>query len=112
MTLKPILLFFYFLVWLILAVGSFMLFWRKGPEFKKCYYHKVALFNILVIGIFMLVIAWPYPVGLALVLFGGGIIGFWGFKYVKICASCGLVVQQNPFNPVNICWKCGSNLNS
>ena len=100
----------YFAVWLILAVGTFILFWRKGPDFKKRYYHKVCLFNSFAIGFFMLALVWPHPIGIAMVLIGGGSIGYLNFKYTKICDSCGKIIQQNPFSLAKYCEKCGSKL--
>lgn len=103
----------YFIAWVILVVASTLFSARRGPSFKKRWHARITLFNIVVIGSFMVFIVsrWGGAVASLLVVVAVVAMGYLSVTRVLVCESCGRTNQpQNLITAPEHCLKCGAKL--
>jgi amino acid transporter len=104
----------YLVVWAVCAVGSVVVFLRRDPQFTLRWYRRVAGFNFVVIGGFLLVlVAQMSPPWWYLVFFIGValFIGWVSLFQTRVCPQCGKISQpDNLVTAPTFCRKCGARL--
>lgn len=103
----------YFVIWLAIAVGSFLFFRGKDPAFKKRWYRPVAIVGTSIIAgmiVFMVALMGDWR---ATVMFAAiALLLIWiGAFRTRVCSGCGRVSQPRSFiAPDEFCGKCGTAL--
>jgi purine-cytosine permease-like protein len=103
----------YFVIWFALAVGSFLFFRGKDPEFKKRWHRPVAIIGTSIIGGMMVLMVALMGDWRATAIFAAAalFIGWVGAFQTRVCLGCGKVCQpQNLVTPEKFCSKCGTAL--
>lgn len=101
---------FFMGTWLVLAVVSFLLFYRGGDADRKR-----RLFPPFTVGVailflgFVALMGWP-PSMLVLMAPVVGLITFLNLRNTQFCDSCGRVVPTRGFSRPKYCPRCGAAL--
>ncbi len=104
----------YVIVWLVCALGSTVRFFRRSVPFRQKWIPRVALFNVLVIGGFLLALAIRDEEPFAQLILGSAAIAFLVFLVVtriSVCPACGTVARpDNLLSRPKYCTRRGARL--
>ncbi len=104
------LLVLYFPVWIACVIGTWLFFRGRDPAFKKRWYHRASVFNGIVIGGMIVLIAipnWSFVILTAAIL----LLTWVAIFRARVCPECGKVCQSEYLiTPQKFCSNCGAGL--
>ena len=105
----------YFVIWLALAIGSFLFFRGKDPAFKRRWHRPVAVVSSLIIGGMIVLMVALMGDWRATAIFAAAALFFvWLAAFrTRVCPGCGKFLQpRNLITPEKFCSNCGTALDS
>lgn len=103
----------YFIAWLVCAVGTTAVLFRASVAFRRRWFHRIALFNVIVIGGLLVALTFHDTTERRNWIFVVPVVALIAIAVTRarVCPTCGSITQpQNFWSTPQFCRRCGARL--